>query len=63
MFFMHNEPDYGIARKPDEVYEVQADYECYEFRDYLDVAGDRIVSDSIHLSVAELLAVIQSNIR
>ena len=30
---------------------------------YLDVAGDRIVSDYYDLSVAELLSIIQSNIR
>lgn len=48
---------------PAKGYEVQADYEYYTFGDYLDVAGDRIVSDYYDLSVAELLAIIQNNIR
>ena len=63
MFLMQKGPDYVTVLKPDGIYEVQADYEYYTFGDYLDVAGDRIVSDYYNLSVAELLAIIQSNIR
>ncbi len=63
MFLLHKGLDYVTVRKPGGVYEVQADYEYYTFGDYLDVAGDRIVSDYYNLSVAELLAIIQNNIR
>ena len=63
MFLLHKGLDYVTVRKPGGVYEVQADYEYYTFGDYLDVAGDRIVSDYYNLSIAELLAIIQNNIR
>ena len=63
MFLLHKGMDYVTVRKPGGVYEVQADYEYYTFGDYHDVAGDRIVSDYYDLSVAELLAIIQGNIR
>jgi len=63
MFLLHKGFDYVTALKPGGIYEVQADYEYYTFGDYLDIAGDRIVSDYYDLSVAELLAIIQNNIR
>ena len=63
MFLMHKGPDYVTALKPDNLYEVQADYEYYTFGDLFDIAGDRIVSNYYNLSVAELLSIIQSNIR
>ena len=63
MFLLHKGPDYVTVRKPGGIYEVQAEYEYYTFGDFLDIAGDRIVSDFHNLSVAELLAIIQSNIR
>jgi len=63
MFLLHKGLDYVTVRKPGGVYEVQSDYEYYTFGDYLDVAGDRVVSDYYDLSVAELLAIIQNNIR
>ena len=63
MFLLHKGLDYVTVRKPGDVYEVQAEYVYYTFGDYLDVAGDRIVSDYYDLSVAELLAIIQNNIR
>jgi len=63
MFLLHKGFDYVTTLKPGGVYEVQADYEYYTFGDYLDIAGDRIVSDYYDLSVAELLAIIQNNIR
>ena len=63
MFLQHKGLDYVTVRKPGGVYEVQADYEYYTFGDLFDISGDRIVSDYYNLSVAELLAIIQSNIR
>jgi len=63
MFLLHKGLDYVTVRNPGGVYEVQADYEYYTFGDYLDIAGDRIVSDYYNLSVAELLSIIHSNIR
>jgi len=63
MFLLQKGFDYVTVLNSDGVYEVQADYEYYTFGDYLDVAGDRIVSDYYNLSVAELLAIIQNNIR
>jgi len=63
MFLVHKGFDYVTARKPGGVYEVQADYEYYAFGDYLDIAGNRIVSDYYDLSVAELLSIIQNNNR
>jgi hypothetical protein len=63
MFLMQKGPDYVTVRKSDGVYEVQAEYGYYSFGDYLEIAGDRIVLDFYNLSVAELLAIIQNNIR
>jgi hypothetical protein len=63
MFLLHKGLDYVTVRKPVGVYDVQADYEYYTFGDYLDIAGDHIVSDYYNLTVAELLAIIQNNIR
>ena len=63
MFLLHKGLDYVTVRKPGGVYEAQAEYEYYTFGDYLDVAGDRVVSDYYDLSVAELLSIIESNIR
>lgn len=63
MFLQRKGFDYVTLLNSDGVYEVQAEYMYYTFGDYLDLAGDRIVSDYYNLSVAELLATIQSNIR
>ena len=63
MFLLYKGLDYVTVRNPGDVYEVQADYEYYTFGDYLDVAGDRIISGYYDLSVAELLSIIQNNIR
>ena len=63
MFLLHKDLDYVTVRKPGGIYEVQAEYEYFTFGDYLDISGDRIVSDYYNLFAAELLAIVQSNIR
>jgi hypothetical protein len=63
MFLTHNEPDYVIVLQPNGLYEVQAGGEYYTFGNLFDISGDRIVSDFYSLTVAELLSIIENNIR